>query len=125
MRLTCVPQLPPKGFHDQTEQRIGSSIRNKNEVKSKGVKTKKCDRASDADENVYDRFYRPNPAHFGEVHRPAAGNQKARARPSSNSVSHTLGPLTLRSNSSLANAANPEHILGGLLWSLKGNDLPS
>ena len=36
--LVCVPELSPDGFHDQTNQRIRSSIRKKNQIKTKRIR---------------------------------------------------------------------------------------
>ncbi len=97
--LSCLIQSLPHGLHDQTDQRIGRSIRKKRPIQRNAkmeMKTSKYNWAS--------KFYESQ-NRVGRGHRwrcgcegincPAARYEKARTRPHSNPIFHAAAPTVL------------------------------
>src|SRR5438093_11007919 len=97
--IFCVMQLLPQALHDQTNQRIRSSIRKQNPIDTNGemeIKTSKRNWTSETDERPHNRF--GSHLHWERcqsIKVPAARNQQARTRPHSNSVFHAAAPTVL------------------------------
>lgn len=83
---------PPQGFHDQTDQRIRSGIRNQRLIDTKSemeMKTSQHNRASYADQSPHNRIGSYRRRHCREgIKEPKACNEKAYARPRRNSAFH-------------------------------------
>src|SRR5258707_9161196 len=101
--LLCLIQSLPQGLHDQTDQRIGRSIRKKRPIQRNAkmeMKTSKHNRATKfcESQNRVGRGHRWRCGCEG-IKCPAARYEKARTRPHYNSVFHAATPAVLWFNS--------------------------